>query len=87
MVSSIDTVGLVEPNVALCYREGMANNVLKLYRDSIPTRYAARETSTHTEHELLQIAREEGFDFEYVVRASHDDWDRYETYNCEITST
>jgi len=29
----------------------------------------------------LQIAREEGFDFEYVVRASHDDWDHYEADN------
>ena len=35
----------------------------------------------HTEYELLQITREEGFDLEYVVRASHDDWDRYETGN------
>ena len=40
--------------------------------------YAQRETSTHLEEELLQITREEGFDVEYVVRASHDDWDRYE---------
>ena len=50
-------------------------------RDSIPARYAAPETSVHSEHELLQITREEGFDFEYVVRASHDDWDRYEADN------
>jgi len=50
-------------------------------RDSIPARYAAQETSVHSEHELLQIAREEGFNFEYVVRASHDDWDRYEADN------
>jgi len=27
------------------------------------------------------MAREEGFDIEYVIRASHDDWDRYESDN------
>jgi len=50
-------------------------------RNSIPTQYAAQQTSVHSEHELLQIARQEGFDLEYVVRASHDDWDRYEAGN------
>jgi ubiquinone/menaquinone biosynthesis C-methylase UbiE len=50
-------------------------------RDNVPATYAARENSIHNESELLQIAREEGFDFEYVVRASHDDWDRYEADN------
>jgi ubiquinone/menaquinone biosynthesis C-methylase UbiE len=34
-----------------------------------------------TEFELVQIAREEGFDLEYMVRASSDDWDRYEATN------
>jgi ubiquinone/menaquinone biosynthesis C-methylase UbiE len=43
----------------------------------VPPEYAQRETSTHPEEELLQITREEGFDVEYIVRASHDDWDRY----------
>ena len=33
------------------------------------------------EHELLKITREEGFDVMYVVRSSHDDWDRYEASN------
>jgi SAM-dependent methyltransferase len=50
-------------------------------RDSVPASYAAQQTSVHSERELLQIARQEGFDFEYVVRASHDDWDRYEADN------
>jgi SAM-dependent methyltransferase len=50
-------------------------------RDHIPPRYAAQEAAVHTESELLRIAREEGFDFEYVIRASHDDWDRYEADN------
>lgn len=34
-----------------------------------------------TEYELLKITRKEGFDFQYVVRASEDDWDRYEAGN------
>ena len=35
----------------------------------------------HSEFELLKMARDEGFDFEYVVRSSVDDWDRYEADN------
>jgi len=35
----------------------------------------------YTEHELLGLARSEGYDFEYIVRTSLDDWDRYETGN------
>jgi len=50
-------------------------------RDSIPTRCTEQEPSVCREHELLHITREEDFDFEYVVRASHDDWDRYEADN------
>jgi SAM-dependent methyltransferase len=34
-----------------------------------------------TEHGLLKLARAEGYDFGYIVRASLDDWDRYETGN------
>ncbi len=37
--------------------------------------------NAHTEHELAIIAREEGYDIEYVIRSSHDDWDRYESDN------
>ncbi len=46
----------------------------------VPPEYASTQT-VHTEYELLQMAREEGFDVEYVVRASHDDWDRYSSGN------
>jgi ubiquinone/menaquinone biosynthesis C-methylase UbiE len=45
--------------------------------DQVPPEYAQKETSTHTEPELLQITRDEDFELEYVIRASHDDWDRY----------
>ena len=37
--------------------------------------------SFFTEHELLRLARLEGYDFECIVRSSLDDWDRYETGN------
>jgi len=47
---------------------------------AVPPEYSRNET-VHTEYELLRIAREEGFDFEYVVRAGHDDWDHYEAGN------
>jgi SAM-dependent methyltransferase len=47
---------------------------------AVPPEYSRNET-VHTEHELLGIAREEGFNFEYVLRASHDDWDHYEAEN------
>jgi SAM-dependent methyltransferase len=35
----------------------------------------------YTEHELWRMTRDEGYDFEYVVRASEDDWDKYEADN------
>jgi SAM-dependent methyltransferase len=47
---------------------------------NVPPEYSRRE-QVHTEFELLQIAREEGFDVVYVARASHDEWDRYERDN------
>ena len=47
----------------------------------VPTEYARSHSFIHTEHELLEISREEGFDVEYAIRASHDDWDRYESDN------
>jgi SAM-dependent methyltransferase len=50
-------------------------------RDQVPPEYKASEPTVHHEWELLQIAQEEGYDIEYVVRASHDDWDRYEADN------
>jgi SAM-dependent methyltransferase len=45
-----------------------------------PPALAQRE-GFHAELELLHIARQEGFDFETVIRSSHDDWDRYESDN------
>ena len=49
-------------------------------RSDVPKEYAESQPCQF-EYELLEIAREEGFDFEYVVRASHDDWDTYEAGN------
>lgn len=40
-----------------------------------------RQEQLFTETELLAIAREEGFEVGYVVRASQDDWDNYEAEN------
>jgi ubiquinone/menaquinone biosynthesis C-methylase UbiE len=39
--------------------------------------YAQKQTTTHTELELAQFARSEGFELESIIRASRDDWDRY----------
>jgi SAM-dependent methyltransferase len=50
-------------------------------RQPVPPEFARTQESMHTEYELLQLARQEGFDFEYMVRASHDDWDHYEASN------
>ncbi len=45
--------------------------------DRVHPEYAQKQTSTHTEPELTQITRDEGFELEYIIRASPDDWDRY----------
>ena len=52
-------------------------------KEPVPMEYKKKnkEEDIHSEYELLQIAREEGFDFEYMVRSSLDDWDRYEASN------
>lgn len=47
----------------------------------IPPDYARAEATVHTEYELLQLSRQAGLDLVTVVRASHDDWDRYESGN------
>jgi ubiquinone/menaquinone biosynthesis C-methylase UbiE len=39
--------------------------------------YAQEQITTHTEPELAQFTRNEGFEMEYVIRANNDDWDRY----------
>jgi len=50
-------------------------------RSQVPPDYSRGESAVHTEQELLHMAREEGLDFEYVARASHEDWDNYESSN------
>ena len=52
-------------------------------KGNIPQEYlnSTAPPDTKYEHELLQITHEEGFDLEYVVRSSHDDWDRYSAGN------
>ncbi len=49
--------------------------------DGPPAVHPADGPAFHTEAELLQIIRDEGFELEGIVRASHDDWDRYESDN------
>lgn len=48
---------------------------------AVPPDYSRHEATVFTENELFQQARAEGMDVLYVVRASEDDWDRYETDN------
>ncbi len=45
--------------------------------NQVHPKYAQKQTSTHTEMELAQITRDEGFELEYIIRASPDDWERY----------
>jgi protein-L-isoaspartate O-methyltransferase len=52
-----------------------------LIKEPVPQEYRKKIEPIHTEIELLNIARETGFDFEYMIRANHDDWDRYEASN------
>jgi len=48
----------------------------------VPSEYARGESyDFHTELKLWQITREEGFDIQYILRASLDDWDRYMSDN------
>ena len=48
---------------------------------NVPEVYAAQYPGFYTECQILQIIREEGFELGYLVRASHEDWDRYEGGN------
>ena len=50
-------------------------------KKDVPQEYLERNKGILTEHELLQITHKEGFEFQYIVRANSDDWDRYETGN------
>lgn len=45
--------------------------------NQVSPQYAQKQTSTYTEPELAEFTRNEGFELEYVVRSSRDDWDRY----------
>jgi ubiquinone/menaquinone biosynthesis C-methylase UbiE len=45
--------------------------------NQVPPHYAQQQTSTYTEPELAQFTRNEGFELEYIIRSSRDDWDRY----------
>ena len=51
-----------------------------LLKEPMPPEYVEGK-DVFSEYELVKIAREEGFDIEYMVRASSDDWDRYEATN------
>jgi SAM-dependent methyltransferase len=50
-------------------------------KDSVPPELAQSQTDFHSESWLLQTTWQEGLEVEYVVRASHDDWDTYEAGN------
>ncbi len=45
--------------------------------DQVNPVYAQKQTTTHTEMELVQFTRNESFELEHIIRASYDDWDRY----------
>jgi cyclopropane fatty-acyl-phospholipid synthase-like methyltransferase len=49
--------------------------------EAVPPEFAQNQSFIHTEVQLLQIARQENLELEYVVRASQDDWDHYEANN------
>jgi len=48
---------------------------------NVPVEFSSQQTEVQDETVLLEDARLEGFDFEYVLHSSHDDWDRYEADN------
>lgn len=48
----------------------------------VPPELVKYEGNCPTENEIFQITREEGFEVEYAVRASADDWDRYVFSSC-----
>ena len=50
-------------------------------KDSVPPELAQSQTEIHSEKWLLKTTWEAGLEVEYVVRASHDDWDTYEAGN------
>jgi SAM-dependent methyltransferase len=49
--------------------------------DNVPADFRREQTDIKSEAELLQMARAEGYEFEYVLHSNHDEWDRYEADN------
>lgn len=49
-------------------------------RTHVPSEISMKE-DFHFERDLLNISWDEGFEIEYVVRASQEDWDHYESEN------
>ena len=45
--------------------------------NQVHPQYSQKQATTHTEPELAQFTRNEGFELEYIIRSSRDDWDRY----------
>lgn len=50
-------------------------------KDSVPPELAQSQSDFHSESWLLRTTWDAGLEVEYVVRASHDDWDTYEAGN------
>lgn len=52
-------------------------------KSNVPQEYldGSAPPGTLYEYEILQIVNDEGYDIEYMVRASLDDWDRYNAGN------
>lgn len=48
---------------------------------TVPPEFARFQAEVHTEIELLEATRQENLEITYVLHASTDDWDRYETGN------
>jgi SAM-dependent methyltransferase len=49
--------------------------------ENVPPDLAQAQTEIHSEAWLLRTTRQEGFDIQYVIHSSHEDWDRYEAGN------
>lgn len=50
-------------------------------RDGVPPEFAREWCDVLTEYEIVQAARDAGFDLAAIFRASPDDWDAYESGN------
>ena len=72
-------------NLKKAVRPGGKIAVGEPYWNSLPApkAYVKRmgDYKIYTEQELVELARKEDYDFEYIVRSNLDDWDRYETGN------